>query len=417
MRTTVVEPLSPLIGEELCKVKTPHKDRIADFLAERHANGIAEGTLALDVTFLVDWAQALGDTDFTEATRAHVRAFVSSRGRSGKVLSDSRSNVRKITVRQFQRWVRGLSKKEPYPDEVAWLETVSLHDDGEEDELLDDLLTRPELALLINAHHHPQDRALLAALYDSGMRASEIASLEIRDVAIDEFGAVLKLRKKDAQGRRKKRLKTGGRHVRIIHATPYLVAWLNSHPLKHDENAPLFLSRSNRSFLGRLTGKSIHRMVVRMGERAKFPRPIWPHLFRHSRATEAAKEGWTEAEMRAFFGWSKKSQMPARYVHLAQKDNDDMVLRRAGLIGDKRENVGPALAFRKCLCGHNNPATADYCERAGCGRPLTVQASARAEDSLFERLARRLETRSSDDGNAELREGIERRRAHDAVAG
>jgi integrase/recombinase XerD len=50
---------------------------------------------------------------------------------------------------------------------------------------------------------------------------------------------------------------------------------------------------------------------------AKLPKELHPHLFRHTAATERARLGWNEAQMRAYFGWSKSTDMPSRYVHLA----------------------------------------------------------------------------------------------------
>jgi integrase len=353
------------IERELANVGPTHVTLIRDYLDERAANGIKSGTLRLDAAHIADWAGSLCDRSFADAAREDVRKFISSRGRSGAKLSTSALNLRKITVRSFQRWIRGGGKKDDYPPEVAWLETVKEQD---EDRILEEVFTRDELAGLIGAVSHSQDRALLATLYDCGMRASEFLSLRIRDVAIDEYGIVLRLQK-GAKG-----LKTGARHVRIIHAVPYLLRWLNDHPLRNNSDAPLWISRSPRSFHKRLSRSGLDRKLKTATDLAKLGRTIWAHLFRHSRATEAAKEGWSEAMMRIFFGWSRKSDMPTRYIHLAGRDVDEGILRRAGKLGETRLVESPIKA-RKCVCGHENPSIADFCEAPGCSRPLTVKAA------------------------------------------
>ncbi len=41
---------------------------------------------------------------------------------------------------------------------------------------------------------------------------------------------------------------------------------------------------------------------------------IYPHLFRHSRATHFANSGLGDAQMKRWFGWSPTSTMPSQYI-------------------------------------------------------------------------------------------------------
>ena len=56
-----------------------------------------------------------------------------------------------------------------------------------------------------------------------------------------------------------------------------------------------------------------------------------PHLFRHTRATRAATQGWNEPQMRAYFGWGPGSEMPSHYIHLSARNMEDQVRRDAGV--------------------------------------------------------------------------------------
>ena len=58
---------------------------------------------------------------------------------------------------------------------------------------------------------------------------------------------------------------------------------------------------------------------------------IYPHLLRHSRLTELAKE-LTEQELKVFAGWVAGSNMAQIYVHLSGSDVSNKLLSNAGLI-------------------------------------------------------------------------------------
>lgn len=367
---------------------------IQRYLRERQVNGTRLTTLTNDANHLRALAAHIAPRPVVSLTRDDITAFFSDRRalrrwRSGKTESTRATtlgvrtlNLRKQIVRQFVRWMRGT---EDFPPEVKWVKS-SRHPDG--DALpVDQVLSREDLHALIKSHDSPQGQALLAALYDSGMRAGEFCSLRVCDVAFDAYGAVLTL---PSGGR----LKTGQRRVRVLHCTPYLRAWMNVHPKRGRRDAPLWLSTANRNKGDALTETALYGIVTRSGRLAGLRKDIWPHLFRHSRATECAKEGWPEADMRAYFGWAKGSDMPSHYVHLSGKDYEEAMLRRAGkLVGGV--GMESPLKPRLCQCGHENAATADYCGKPECGKPLTVEVAQLAERSQAQLLIEML----GSDGN------------------
>lgn len=73
----------------------------------------------------------------------------------------------------------------------------------------------------------------------------------------------------------------------------------------------------------------ISALFRHLGLRAE-TRRVHPHLFRHTRATEAAKHSWNENRMRMFFGWGQWSQMPNYYTHLSPEVLREQVLADAG---------------------------------------------------------------------------------------
>ncbi|MGC8558667.1 MAG: tyrosine-type recombinase/integrase [Nitrososphaeria archaeon] len=91
--------------------------------------------------------------------------------------------------------------------------------------------------------------------------------------------------------------KTGPRIVRLITSVPLLSRWLDVHPKKQDPEAPLWVSSygqaiSYRQFINKLKEYT---------KKAGIQKRIYPHLFRHTVATQAASY-LTEYEMRIRFG-------------------------------------------------------------------------------------------------------------------
>ncbi|KCZ71398.1 site-specific recombinase XerD [Candidatus Methanoperedens nitroreducens] len=92
--------------------------------------------------------------------------------------------------------------------------------------LPEDMLSEEEIEKMISACEHPRDRALVACLYESGGRISEIGNLKIKHIKFDQYGAVLMVGGK-----------TGMCRVRIIFSSPYLATWLENHPFRMEPEA------------------------------------------------------------------------------------------------------------------------------------------------------------------------------------
>lgn len=356
-----------------------NRETVRIFLEEQRANGVKLSSVVNQAGHVRHWAVFLGSKDFSAASKDDVRRFANLRtverrwqGAGAKnptirtvPIGQTTMNIRKVILKNFMRWQRGGAKTDPYPPEVVWLKQARSKDD--ETMPVEAVLTRDDLHALIQGQAHVQAKAIIATLYDSGCRASEFCALRIKHVILDEHGAILTLPKDGTN------LKTGARRIRVLNCTPFLVSWLNAHPHRKNPNAPLWLALRSE-MADPLTSQMLYYFVREWARSAGITKEVWPHLFRHSRATESAREGWPEAVMRAHFGWSRGSDMPSRYVHLAGKDADNYILQAAGKVtGGGR--AAAALLPLVCQCGHENPATAEACEKAGCAKPLTVAAA------------------------------------------
>lgn len=396
----------------LAGIENPaNRETVRRFRDERLANGVRPGTVSNELTALRDLCNHLADVRLEDATRPQLGGFVAqqtvertwaARRKDGgetrtepkKVsLKDSTRAVRRGVVKHFYRWLRGT---DAYPPEVEWIRTTR---PGQDAIPTDELVSIEDLKALLQAHPHPRDQAAMVVLYEAGLRAGELCALNVGSVEFDEYGAVLML-PRGAGG-----LKTGARRVRILDGTAYLQTWWERHPRKEDRAAPLFPLVGDKHAGHRPGPDDIWYLTTRGGKRAGLTKRMNPHAFRHTAATNAARNGWTEAMMRAYFGWSKGSDMPSTYVHLAGKDYEDMLLEKRGLKARGNGNGTPSLAPLRCrICTAGNPITATFCER--CRKPLTPEAEdeirRRTQEDLKEDLARLVAASVKDQVAAEI---------------
>ena len=156
--------------------------------------------------------------------------------------------------------------------------------------------------------------------------------------------------------------KTGMRRVRVIDCVPDVKTWLNNHPRGKDPSAPLFLElRGKFNHLG--NHATLANILKAVKRRAGLNKRVYPHLFRHSRATHLAKD-FTEQELKVIFGWSGGSRMPATYVHLSGADVDKKMLEKRGLLEKNNGNAKAVLEPIMCRnCHFQNSTTARLCTK------------------------------------------------------
>ena len=231
-----------------------------------------------------------------------------------------------------------------------------------------DIFTREEVLKMIDSATHPMDRALIAALYETGCRIGELASLQNKDIHFDNYGAIFIVNGK-----------TGMRRVRVIFSSPYLSAWFDVHPKKLDPNAPFWIRMGGNGRTNGLEGTNCRQLmypaltmrIKRIAKRAGIKKRVYNHLFRHTSATE--KSGiLTDSMMDEYFGWIQGSRMTRIYVHRSGKNLDDALLKAHGLVKDNTPQ-DKELAPIKCpRCGTINGATGKFCFKCSAALDLVT---------------------------------------------
>lgn len=315
---------------------------------------------------LLLFARILGQ-EFDTVTRRDVERLLGSLLRREPAYSAQTLGTYRAILKRFLTWVLtpDAFPKGPAPPAVSWL--VS-HVPRKDKHRLNrnELLTPGDVQRVLDVAHNPRDRAILATLWETGGRIAEIGNLQVEHISTAEHGFYL-----DLDG------KTGRRTVLVVSSAPYLAVWLSMHPHATDPASPVWVhyqyKRTKDTFLRYDT---IRILLLKLFERAGVRKRIYPHLFRHSRATYVVASGlMTEAQAKRYFGWAPDSDMLATYAHLVDSDANNAILRENHLT--PAVPVIEDLRATTCTnCKEVNLARAPFCTR--CTAPLAAGAAFRA---------------------------------------
>lgn len=151
------------------------------------------------------------------------------------------------------------------------------------DRTLPSVLSEAETARILEAPDRDpeglRDRAILETLYSTGMRVSELTGLDVSSV--DLIGGICRVLGK---GSKERLCHLGSKALRCIRD------YIDVREAGAKEKA-LFVSRSPNGYGGRLTSRSVRRIVDRYVRSACERSGVSPHTLRHSFATHLLDRG------------------------------------------------------------------------------------------------------------------------------
>lgn len=171
-------------------------------------------------------------------------------------------------------------------------------------------LTVDEMFRLLDAIHPEgilglRNRAILETLYSGGVRVSELTGLNLDDVDF-QSGLIRVLGKGN-----KERIVPIGQKAREAIAA-YRQALIEKTGAQHPDGGALFLNKD----LGRLTTRSIARVVNKFARACGLAVPVSPHAMRHSFATHLLDAGADLRAVQELLGHSSLSTTQ-RYTHVS----------------------------------------------------------------------------------------------------
>ncbi len=264
-------------------------------------------------------------------------------------LSERTKREIRTTVKMFYKYLLGEGLY--YPKQVAWIKSTK----PRRKLLPESLLTEDEILRMLRVTKNARDKAIIALLYDSGIRIGELQTLKIKDIDLSSELAHITV-----DG------KTGQRKIPIFFSVPYLAQYLSS--IK-EKGVMSTLWLDARSWNGETTHHAIRIMLKKTAHAAGIEKRMYPHLFRHSRASHYANK-LTEQQLKEYFGWTKDSSMLSTYIHLSGRDVDTALSQANGITLPQVETM-PKLVVKNCQrCQSKNTMDATYCSK--CGSPMDI---------------------------------------------
>lgn len=159
-----------------------------------------------------------------------------------------------------------------------------------------------------------RDKAIMETLYSTGMRISELVGLNIADI---EFHS--EMVKVKGKGKKERLLPIGSHALRAIQS--YLDKWGSDPSFRKKCKDGKILFMNNRG--GRLTERSVARMLEKYTKKAGMHIKISPHTFRHSFATHLLDRGADLRSVQELLGHANLSTTQI-YTHITTERLKDV---------------------------------------------------------------------------------------------
>jgi len=288
-----------------------------DFLLNLQANHYSMGTAHNYEQDLAVFNRFLSESNvpfdrINRQTITSYKAYLASRGRntakpdnhSDKQLAPCTINYKLIGLRAYLRYLIDID----YPCSLAPEAVKLLKAVPKQPQLpaLKDLIRLIEAPSPEANIMELRDKAILETLFNTGLRVSELVSLNCDQVDLE---------------RRQFGLKGKGDKIRIVFLSDTVAQWVGRYlQSRRDHFKPLFVRYSGKVDARksgekmRLTSRSVQNIVIKYAERCGLPIKATPHTLRHCFATYLAEEGANPIPLQILL--SHESLDPAtRYIH------------------------------------------------------------------------------------------------------
>lgn len=199
--------------------------------------------------------------------------------------SKKTQNYYLIALRSYLRYLSSRDIPSLPPEKISLAKTEGHEITFLTPEEIERILDQPETS----SFQGKRDRALLEMLFSTGLRISELTNLNKDDVMLDtgEFS-----------------VRGKGSKVRVVFLSDDAIKALKTYLSKRvDDDPALFIRTQNNQEDTeksetdlRLTPRSVQRTVQKYAREAGIAKPVTPHTFRHSFATDLLQNG---ADLRA----------------------------------------------------------------------------------------------------------------------
>ena len=262
--------------------------------------GLSQNTISSYRTDLKFLQNHFAKADISSLNFEQLHSFISHRSKHGY---SARSNARMIsTLRKFYNWIEITNKTQTNPTSNLELPKLAKNlpkDISESD--IEKLLEAPNMSEQIGV----RDKAMLELMYATGLRVSELISLDIDDMDVN-MGVIRVLGK--------------GSKERIVPIGEYALEYLGIYYeqvrpdlAKSSKERAVFLSKHFK----RITRQSFWYRIKNYAVIAGIDSKVSPHTLRHAFATHLLDHGADLRSVQLLLGHSSVSTTTI-YTHISQ---------------------------------------------------------------------------------------------------
>ena len=163
-----------------------------------------------------------------------------------------------------------------------------------------EILTPADIDKLIEVASDNRYKAMIALLFESGARISELLNIRVKDIEENSKGMVIMI----------PATKTGHdyRPCACVMSAQYI------------RNHILYPALKKNDLLFNISKVQVWLKLKEFGKMAGIDKPISAHKLRHAQATYMVRKGYNETIIRSKMGWTDDSGMIARYTHIDGQD-------------------------------------------------------------------------------------------------
>ena len=288
-----------------------HLDRFVNYL--QYTKNASPKTIENYTLRISRFIQFVWDVDASQVKMLHIQDFRTFLVKQG--LSPKTVNYHAVALRSFFKFLLRNDIETLSPEKIDLAKIpprrVSYLSDSQIQKILEapSLFDKNPLKIL-------RDKAILATLYWTGLRVTELITLKISDIKLDEgqfsvIGKGSKLRPVFLTQDAKKKLQK------------YILA-------RNDDSDFLFISLSWNSYWQPISRNSVEELVKKYAKLVWIEEKVTPHTLRHSFATSLLRRGADIRSVQALLGHSS-IQTTQIYTHV-----DDKYLQRVHDLLDKK---------------------------------------------------------------------------------
>ena len=240
------------------------------------------------------------DKNYSKLTNQDIKDYISYLQESGKKASSISRCI--ASIRSFYQYE--LKNKKIKEDPTDNIQSPKI------EKRVPSVLTSKEVALLLDQPKDVdlkgiRDKAMLEFAYATGMRVTEIISLNIEDVNLKEGYVVCKT------GSRQRNIPLGNMSLKAL--TEYIE---NAREIliKNENEKALFVNINGK----RLTRQGFWKIIKYYKEQAHITKEITPHVLRHSFATHLLQNG---ADLKAIQTMLGHSDISSTQVYMQFQDD------------------------------------------------------------------------------------------------